>query len=56
MQERLDKILTQLVDLVETHTQEAVDTNMFSKDLAEAMCIVLSLSYGRWGSGSKQPD
>ena len=49
MSERLDEILKKLVDLAEAQTNFAIERQTFSKDLAEAVCIVLSMAYGRWG-------
>lgn len=48
--EKIDKILTDLVNLAGKETDKAKDTGYFSKDFAEAIGIVISLAYGRWGN------
>ena len=52
MDERLDNILEKLIGLAETQVDLAVKNQIFNKDLAESVCIVLSMAYGRAGGGT----
>ena len=49
MLEKVDKMLEDLVELACKETTKAKDSQYFSKDFAEAIGIVISLAYGRWG-------
>lgn len=50
MLNRLDKTLTDLIDIAEDVVAEAKEKKYFDRDFAEAIGIILSLAYGRWGS------
>ena len=52
MEEKLkevDETLEMLIDLAHSQMQSAKAKNYFSKDLAEAVGLVVSLAYGRLG-------
>lgn len=49
MLEKVDKMLEDLVDLASAEATKAKDRGYFSKDFAEAIGLVISLAYGRWG-------
>lgn len=53
MLEKVDKMLEDLVDLASEEATKAKARGYFSKDFAEALGIVISLSYGRWGNNDK---
>ena len=46
--EKVDKALINLVDLAYTETEKAKTKGFFSKDLAEACGVIISLAYNRW--------
>ena len=50
---RVDGMLIDLIDLAEAQMQNSKTKNFFSKDLAEAVGIVISLAYGRFGKNDK---
>lgn len=52
MIEKVDKMLTTLVDLANTEIEKANQRGYFSKDFAEACGIVISLAYERWGDAN----
>lgn len=47
--DKVDKMLSTLVDLASAETEKASQRGYFSKDFAEACGIIISLAYGRWG-------
>ena len=49
----VDEILTDLIDLAKAQMKSAKSKNFFSKDLAEAVGVVVSLAYGRLGKNDK---
>jgi len=53
MEERLDKILEQLIAQTEKATETIIQKGFFAKDDIEAICIVLSMAYGRFVNGNK---
>lgn len=53
MIEKTDKILENLVELACNESDRAKSRNYFSKDLAEACGVVISLAYRRWGNNDK---
>lgn len=50
---RVDDMLIDLIDLAEIQMQNSKSKNFFSKDLAEAVGVVISLAYGRFGNNDK---
>lgn len=46
---KLDEALTDLTEMTLDAIKEAKEKKHFSKDFIEAACIVLSMSYGRFG-------
>ena len=46
--EKVDNTLKNLVDLAYSETEKAKTKGFFSKDLAEACGVIISLAYGRW--------
>lgn len=50
---RIDMILLDLIDLADAEIRNAKSKNFFSKDLAEAIGVVISLAYGRLGKNDK---
>lgn len=48
MLDKVDNILTNLVELANIESNKARDRGYFSKEFAEACGIVISLAYGRW--------
>lgn len=53
MLDKVDQMLTDLIDLASTETTKAKQKGYFSKEFAEACGIVISLAYGRWGNNDK---
>lgn len=53
MMDKVDKMLENLILLASNETEKAVIRGYFSKDLAEACGVVISLAYGRWGNNDK---
>ena len=53
MMDKADKILENLVELAHTESEKAKSRGFFSKDLAEACGLIVSLAYGRWGNNDK---
>lgn len=49
----IDKLLDDLIDLAQIQMENAKSKNFFSKDLAEAIGVVISLGYGRLGKNDK---
>ena len=47
--EKVDNTLKNLVELANTETEKAKAKGFFSRDLAEACGVIISLAYGRWG-------
>ena len=45
--EKVDKTLENLIELAYNETEKAKARNFFSKDLAEACGVIISLAYGR---------
>lgn len=50
---RLDDMLLDLISLAEIQMENSKSKNFFSKDLAEAIGVVISLGYGRFGKIDK---
>lgn len=50
---KVDHILDNLIELAYDESYKALSKNFFSKDLAEACGIIISLSYGRFGKNDK---
>lgn len=48
MQDRLDNMLQELVTMAEQQIEIAKEGQLFTRDFAEATCIILSMAYGRW--------
>ena len=48
--EKVDEILKNLIELAHNESTKAKSKGFFSKDLAEACGIIISLAYGRWGN------
>lgn len=48
MIEKLDEALKDLVEMTLDEIAEAKETKNFSKNFVEAVCIVLSMAYGRY--------
>lgn len=46
--EKVDETLKDLVELSNKKTKEAISKGFFSRDLAEACGVIISLAYGRW--------
>lgn len=53
MIDKVDKMLENLVTLASNETEKAITRGYFSKDLAEACGVIISLAYGRWGNNDK---
>ena len=53
--DRIDNLLLGLIDLAEIQMENSISKNFFSKDLAEAVGVVISLAYGRF-SNDKQTN
>lgn len=53
MIDKVDKMLENLVALASNEAEKAVNRGYFSKDLAEACGVIISLAYGRWGNNDK---
>lgn len=51
--EEVDEMLIELIDLANAQMKSAKAKNFFSKDLAEAVGVVISLAYGRLGKNDK---
>ena len=51
--ERIDEMLLDLIDLAAEQLYNSKSKNFFSKDLAEAIGIVISLAYGRFSNNDK---
>ena len=47
--EKVDKTLANLVELAYSESEKAKSKGFFSKDLAEACGVIISLAYGRHG-------
>lgn len=47
--EKVDTMLHDLIELANSQVESAKQRKFFSKDLAEACGILISLAYGRWG-------
>ena len=47
--DKVDNALKNLVNLANNETEKAKTKEFFSKDLAEACGVIISLAYGRWG-------
>ena len=50
---RIDMMLLDLIDLADAEIRNAKSKNFFSKDLAEAIGVVISLAYGRLNKNDK---
>lgn len=50
MKRDIDKALMDLTDMACEVIAEAKEKKHFNRDFAEAVGIVLSLAYGRWGN------
>jgi len=48
MQNKLDNALDELIEMAIDAIADVKKTGRFSKDFAEAVCIVLSMAYGRY--------
>ena len=53
MLDEIDKMLNNLVELANIEIEKAKINRYFSKDLAEACGVIISLAYGRWGKDDK---
>lgn len=51
---KVDEILNNLIELAYIESERSLQKNFFSKDLAEACGIIISLAYGRYGKNDKQ--
>ena len=51
---KTDEILDNLIELAHSESEKAKSRNYFSKDLAEACGVIISLAYGRYGKNDKQ--
>lgn len=51
--EVVDKLLIDLIDLAVIQMENSKAKNFFSKDLAEAVGLIISLAYGRIGKDDK---
>ena len=49
----VDEMLESLIELADNQLKAAKSKNYFSKDLAEAIGVVISLAYGRLGKNDK---
>ena len=49
----VDEMLMDLIDLAKSQMDIAKQKKYFSKDLAEAVGVVISLAYGRMGKNDK---
>lgn len=45
--EKLDEMLNLMIDMTEYQIDKAAKTGSYSKDLAESVCLVLSIAYTR---------
>ena len=50
---KVDEMLEGIIDLTYNQVSGAKSKNYFSKDLAEAVGVVISLAYGRIGKNDK---
>lgn len=50
---KTDEILNNLIELAHSESEKAKSRNYFSKDLAEACGVIISLAYGRYGKNDK---
>ncbi len=50
---KVDEMLEGIIDLAYNQVSVAKSKNYFSKDLAEAVGVVISLAYGRIGKNDK---
>ena len=50
---KTDEILNNLIELAYTESTKAKAKGFFSKDLAEACGVIISLAYGRYGKNDK---
>jgi len=48
MLDKLDKALMDLTEMAIDVVEEAKIKKLFNKDLAEAVCIIFSMAYGRF--------
>lgn len=55
MTDKLDKALMDLTEMTLTEIEKAKKAGHWSKDFVEGVCIVLSMSYGRWPGNVNQP-
>lgn len=53
MIEKLDKALMELTEMAIEEIEIAKERDYFSKDFAEAVCIIFTMAYNRWGNGNK---
>lgn len=51
--DKVDTILDNLIDLAYNESQNAKSKHFFSKDIAEACGLVVSLAYGRYNKDDK---
>lgn len=51
--DEVDKLLMDLIYLAKVQMENSISKNFFSKDLAEAVGVVISLAYGRLGKNDK---
>lgn len=47
--DKVDEMLDGLIELAHNQIKSAKSKNFFSKDLAEAVGVIISLAYGRYG-------
>ena len=50
---KVDEMMEGLIELADNQMKSAKAKNFFSKDLAEAVGVVISLAYGRMGKNDK---
>lgn len=50
---KVDEMLDGLIELAYSQVKTAKAKNFFSKDLAEAVGVIVSLAYGRYGKNDK---
>lgn len=50
---KVDEILENLIELAHNESSKAKQRGYFSKDLAEACGVIVSLAYGRFGKNDK---
>jgi len=50
---KLDKALTDLTEMTIEMIEHAKAKGTYNKDFVEAVCIVMSMYYGRFGEGEK---